>query len=149
MAVEFENPRTDSGPLQNQTILGDVLLKTGVPFLGIQILQEGYYRAAVLYSPVAWSQGALDFRSFQQTLSDLSYSLNQPGNFVALTAEYYFPFPPPATLSMWFNGSLVNIRGSSDLEFTTAGPAKFRTRDVTITNTQYLLGGGITFGLAF
>ena len=52
-------------------------------------------------------------------------------------------------LSMWFNGSMVNIRGTSDLEFTTAGPAVFRTRDVFITNTEYLLGGGVTFGLAF
>ncbi len=149
MEAEFENPRTASGPLQNQTIRGDVLLKIGVPFLGIQYMQEGYYRAALLYSPVAWSQGALDFRSSQQTLADLSYSLNQPGNFVAVTAEYYIKFAPTVSLSMWFNGSLVNIRGSSDLEFTTAGPATFRTRDVTITNTQYLLGGGITFGLIF
>ena len=43
---------------------------------------------------------------------------------------------PPATLSAWFNGSLINIRGSSDLEFTTAGPAVFRTKDVLLTNTQ-------------
>jgi hypothetical protein len=102
-----------------------------------------------MYSPVAWSQGELDFRSSQQTLADLNYSLSQPGQFWAVSLEYYFPFPPPVMLSMWFNGSLVNIRGNSDLEFTTAGPAVFRTRDVFITNTQYLLGGGVTFGLAF
>ncbi len=149
MEVEFENPRTASGPLQNQTIQGDVLLKVGVPFLGIQYMQQGYYRAALLYSPFAWSQGALDFRSSQLTLADLNYSLNQPGQFLAVSAEYYLKFAPPVILSMWFNGSLVNIRGSSDLEFTTAGPATFRTKDVLITNTQYLLGGGITFGLVF
>ncbi len=149
MEVEFENPRTASGPLQNQTIQGDALLKIGVPFLGIQVMQQGYYRAALLYSPLAWSQGTLAFSSSQQILANLSYSLNQPGQFWAVSAEYYFPFPPPVMLSMWFNGSLVNIRGSSDLEFTTAGPAIFRTKDVLITNTQYLMGGGITFGLVF
>jgi len=149
MVVEFENPRTVSGPIANQTIQGDVLLKTGVPFIGLQVMQQGYYRAALLYSPVAWSQGELDFRSFQATLADLNYSLNQPGQFWAVSFEYYFPLKPPVMLSMWFNGSLVNIRGTSDLEFTTAGPTTFRTKDVLITNTQYLLGGGITFGLAF
>ena len=149
MLVQFDDPRTASGPLQNQTIRGDVLLKIGVPFVGVQVLQQGYYRAALMYSPVAWSQGELDFRSSQQTLADLNYSLSQPGQFWAVSLEYYFPFPPPVMLSMWFNGSLVNIRGNSDLEFTTAGPAVFRTRDVFITNTQYLMGGGVTFGLAF
>ncbi len=149
MEVEFENPRTASGPLQNQTIQGDVLLKIGVPFLGIQYMQQGYYRAALLYSPLAWSQGTLAFTSSQQTLADLNYSLSQPGQFWAVSLEYYFPFKPPVMLSMWFNGSLVNIRGTSDLEFTTAGPSVFRTKDVLITNTQYLMGGGITFGLAF
>jgi hypothetical protein len=149
MTVEFESPRTASGPIQNQTIQGDVLLKIGVPFLGVQVMQQGYYRAALLYSPLALSQGTLAFSSSQQTLANLSYSLNQPGQFWAVSAEYYFLFKPPVMLSMWFNGSLVNIKGSSDLEFTAAGPAVFRTRDVTITNTQYLMGGGITFGLAF
>ena len=94
-------------------------------------MQQGYYRAALLYSPVAWSQGALDFRSSQQTLADLSYSLNQPGQFCGSDCRILFYVRPSGELSMWFNGSLVNIRGTSDLEFTTAGPAVFRTRDVT------------------
>jgi hypothetical protein len=149
MTVAFENPRTASGPIANQTITGDVLMKIGVPFIGVQVMQQGYYRAALLYSPLAWSQGELDFRSSQATLADLNYSLSQPGSFWAVSAEYYLKVPPPVILSMWFNGSMVNIKGSSDLEFTTAGPAVFRTRDVTITNTQYLLGGGFTFGLIF
>ena len=149
MEVEFGPPSNSSGLSPNPTITADMLIKIGVPFIGIQFMQPGYYRAALLYSPLAWSQGAMDFRSSQATLVDLSYSLNQPGNFWAGSLEYYFPFPPPVMLSMWFNGSLVNIRGSSTLEFTTAGPASFRTADVTITNTQYLLGGGVTLGLIF
>ncbi len=88
MIVQFDDPRTASGPLQNQTIQGDVLLKIGVPFLGIQVMQQGYYRAALLYSPIAWSQGTLAFSSSQQTLANLSYNLNQPGQFWAVSAEY-------------------------------------------------------------
>jgi hypothetical protein len=149
MEVEFGPPSSDSGPSSNSTIRADMLIKTGVPFIGIQVMQLGYYRAALLYSPLAWSQGALDFRSSQGTLVDLSYSLNQPGQFLAVIAEYFFPMKPPATLSAWFNGTLVNIKGSSDLEFTTAGPAVFRTKDVLVTNTQTSIGGGITLGLVF
>ena len=149
MAVEFSDPRNAAGPLANQTIRGDVLLKTGVPFIGIQILQQGSYRGAILYSPIAWSSGAMDFRSSQQTLVDLNYSLNQPGKFLAFSGEYYFLFKPPVVCSMWFNASLVNIKGTSELEFTSAGPAASRSNDVVITNTQYSIGGGFTFALAF
>ncbi len=149
MEVEFVDPRNASGPLANQTVRGDVLLKTGVPYLGVQIMQQGSYRGAILYSPVAWSNGAMAFRSSQQTLVDLRYSLNQPGKFLAFSGEYYLPFKPPVMSSIWFIASLCDIKGSSDLEFTTAGPAVFRTKDVTITNTQYAIGGGVTFGLIF
>jgi len=149
MEVEFGPPSNDSGASPNPTVRADMLIKIGVPFVGIQAMQPGYYRAALLYSPVAWSQGALDFRSSQGTLVDLRYSLNQPGQFLAVIAEYFFPMKPPATLSAWFNGSLINIRGSSDLEFTTAGPAVFRTKDVLLTNTQTSIGGGITLGIVF
>ncbi|MGO9565942.1 MAG: hypothetical protein ACLP5H_00230 [Desulfomonilaceae bacterium] len=149
MEVEFGPPSSGSVPSSNQTIRADMLMKIGVPFIGIQAMQPGYYRAALLYSPLAWSQGALDFRSSQTTLVDLRYSLNQPGQFLAVIAEYFFPMKPPAMLSAWFNGSLVNIRGTSDLEFTSAGPADFRTKDVLVTNTQTSIGGGIPLGVAF
>lgn len=148
MEVEFDNPQSASGS-PNPTLRGDVLMKTGVPFVGIQVMQEGYYRGAILYSPIAWTSGALAFRSSQVPLADLSYSLNQPGKFLAFSAEYFFRLPPPVMLSVWFNSSFVSIKGNSDVEFTTAGPSVFRTKDVTVTNTQYLVGGGFTFGLIF
>jgi hypothetical protein len=120
-----------------------------VPFIGIQVMKEGAYRGAFLYSPVAWSSGAMDLRTSTPLLTDLRYSLNQPGNFAAFSAEYYALFKPPVTFSLWVNGSLVSIRGNSNLQFTTAGPDIVRTRDVTIINTQYLIGGGVTLGLVF
>ncbi len=149
MEVAYIDPRNGAGPLPNQTIRADVLLKTGVPYLGVQIMQQGSYRGAILYSPVAWSNGAMDFRSSQQTLVDLRYSLNQPGKFLAINGEYYLPFPSPVMSSIWFAASLIDIKGNSDLEFTTAGPSTFRTKDVTITTTQYAIGGGVTLGLIF
>ena len=82
MEVEFGPPSNDSGASPNPTVRADMLIKIGVPFIGIQAMQLGYYRAALLYNPVAWSQGAMDFRSSQGTLVDLRYSLNQPGRFL-------------------------------------------------------------------
>jgi len=149
MEVEFGPPSSDSQPSSNSTIRADILIRTGVPFIGIQVMQPGYYRAALLYSPLAWSSGSLDFRSSQGTLADLRYSLNQPGNFLSVVAEYFFPMKSPATFSAWFNGTLVNLKGRSDLEFTTAGPAVFRTSDVLMTNTQNVIGGGVTLGIVF
>jgi len=149
--TEFQlaDPRIGSVPLDNQTLRGDVLMQVYVPFLGIQVMQEGWYRAAFLYSPLAWSSGALSLGTTAPLSSNLRYSLNQPGNFGAFNAEYFLLFKPPVTFSIWVNGSLVSIRGNSNLQFTTAAPDIIRTKDVTITNTQYLVGGGVTLGLVF
>jgi hypothetical protein len=152
-AAEFTDPRVGSVPIANQTLRGDMLMNLGVPYIGIQVMQQGYYRGALLYSPLARSSGALSLQAQAITpppaLVDLRYSLSQPGTFLAINAEYYLPIPPPVILSLWFAGTYVNIKGSSDLEFTTAGPALSITRDVTITNTQYGLAGGGSFGLVF
>lgn len=146
-AAEFSDPRVGSVPLSNQSFRGDVSMNVGVPFIGVQMLQQGYYRAALMYSPLARSSGALSLQTSSPSVADLRYSLNQPGTFFAVNAEYYFVFKPPVILSCWFLGTLVNIRGTSDLEFT--APVLNVTRDVTISNTQYGLAGGVTFGAAF
>ncbi len=143
------DPRIGSVPLANQTLAGDVFMQVWVPFLGIQVMQEGHYRAAFLYSPLAWSSGALSLGTTAPLLSNLRYSLNQPGNFAAFSAEYFLLFKPPVMFSAWVNGSLVSIRGNSNLQFTTAGPDFVTSRDVVVTNTQYLVGGGVTLGIAF
>jgi len=112
-------------------------------------MQQGYYRAALMYSPVAWSQGELDFRSSQQTLADLNYSLSQPGQFWAVSLEYYFPFPPPVMLSMWFNGSLVNIEESLDLEFYDPRAGRLPTRMCSARPRNTLLEAGSRSDLVF
>jgi hypothetical protein len=146
-AAEFTNPSVDSVPLPNQTLQGDVSLDIGVPFIGVQVLREGNYRAALLYSPLARSSGALSLKTTAPRLRELRYSLDQPGSFLAVNGEYYFVFKPPVILSCWLIGSYLNIRGTSDLEFT--GAAVPVARDVTITNTQYGISGGFTCALAF
>ena len=146
-AATFADPRVGSVPLPNQTLIGDVSMNMGVPFVGLQVLQKGMYRGAFMYSPLATSSGTLSLNTTSPEQADLSYSLNQPGNFFAVNAEYYFVFQPPVILSCWFLGSYANIRGSSNLQFT--APVISTSSDVTITNTQYGLAGGVTFGLAF
>ncbi|MGO8879100.1 MAG: hypothetical protein ACLPVO_17465 [Desulfomonilaceae bacterium] len=146
-AATYTDPRVGSVPLPNQTLKADVSMNIGVPFFGLQILQKGYYRAAFMYSPWATSSGTLSLNTTSPEQADLSYSLNQPGNFFAVNAEYYFVFQPPVILSCWFLGTYVNIQGSSDLQFT--APVIAAYRDVNISNTQYGLAGGATFALVF
>jgi len=144
--AQFTDPRVGSVPLANQTLRGDVLLDIGVPFFGVQVLQEGYYRAALTYSPWAASSGALSLQTTAPPV-DLRYTLNQPGTFLGVNAEYYVFTKSPVVFSGWLIGTYVRLRGSSDLEFTTPGPST--TRDVDITNMQYTLAGGVTLGLLF
>jgi hypothetical protein len=134
-AATFTDPRVGSVPLPNQTLTGDVSMNIGVPFFGLQILQKGYSRAAFMYSPWATSSGTLSLNTTSPEQTDLSYSLNQPGNFFAVNAEYYFLFQPPVIMSCWFLGSYAIIQGSSDLQFT--APIGTASMDVNITNTQY------------
>ncbi len=146
-AATFSDPRVESIPLANQTLTGDVSMDIGVPFVGLQILEKGFYRGAIMYSPLATSSGNLSLNTLAPEMSNLSYTLNQPGNFFAFNAEYFFLFKPPVTLSCWFLGTYVNIRGNSDLQFT--APGIDTVKDVTITNTQYGLAGGATFAVIF
>lgn len=146
-AATFSDPRVESIPLANQTLTGDVSMDVGVPFVGLQILEKGFYRGALMYSPLATSSGTLSLNTISPQMSDISYTLNQPGNFFAVNAEYFFMFKPPVILSCWFLGTYLNIRGNSDLQFT--APGFNSMKDVTITNTQYGLAGGATFALIF
>ncbi len=116
-------------------VFSDVLMQVWAPFLGIQVRHEGRCRGALLYSPLARFSGALQLGTTAPLLSKLRYSLNQPGNFAAFTAEYYLPFKRPVMFRAWANGSLVGMRGTSDVEFTIAAPVA-RSKSVSITNTN-------------
>jgi hypothetical protein len=147
-AMEYTNPRRGDVPLANQTIRQDFLLKNWVPFIGLQFMEPNYYRFALIYSPLVTSSGALVNRTSQPVMTNMTYNLNQPGNLLSFTFEYFLQVPPPTMLSLWFNGTTQIIRGSSDMEF--EAPGIFLTRNVsTLSLTQYSIGGGVTFALIF
>lgn len=81
-------------------------------------------------------------------MSDLSYNLNQPGYMASFTGEYFLPLQPPTTFSIWFNGAISSLKGSSDVIFT-AGNIHRSGVVSDLTLNQYSLGGGVTLGLIF
>lgn len=145
----FGDPRNQSGPLPNQTLNQDFLLTNWAPFLGIQVMQEGLYRGALICSPFLTSWGAQHNRTTLPVPTDLSWNLNQPGYLLSFTGEYFFPSPvPKTTVSTWFTASMLSIKGSSELQFESPIFSQKRTVD-TLILSQYTLGGGLSFGVIF
>ncbi|MCX5871826.1 MAG: hypothetical protein NTY51_01115 [Deltaproteobacteria bacterium] len=143
----YEDPRSGSRT-PNPTMRQDFLLKNWAPYIGFQFLQIGYYRAAFVYSPLLTSSGAISSRTTTPIMSDLSYNLNQPGYMASFTGEYFLPLQPPTTFSIWFNGAISSLKGSSDVIFT-AGNIHRSGVVSDLTLNQYSLGGGVTLGLIF
>lgn len=145
--MEYDDLRMNGAP-RNPTARQDFMLNNWAPYIGFQILQPGSYRAALVYSPLLTSSGAINSRTTTPVLSNLYYNLNQPGYLVSVTGEYFLPLPPPASFSLWFTGATSVIKGSSDIEFTT--PTNTRSGNVsTLSINQYTLSGGVTLGLEF
>lgn len=145
----FGDPRNQSGPLRNQTLSQDFLLTNWAPFLGIQVMQEGYYRGALICSPYLTSWGAQHSRTTLPVPTDLSWNLNQPGYLLSFTGEYFFPSPAPKTTgSIWFTASMLSMKGSSELQFESPIFSQKRTVE-TLSLNQYTLGGGLSFGVIF
>ncbi len=132
----------------NPTATQDFLLKNWAPFIGLQYMEAGIFRAAVIYSPFMTSSGSLDSRTIAPIMSDLSYNLNQPGYLVSVTGEYFLPMKPPASFSLWFIGAASSLKGSSDVGFVAGNIS--RTGVVSdLTLTQYSLGGGLNAAITF
>ena len=146
-SMAYEDARNALRQL-NPTLRQDFLLKNWAPFIGFQFLQEGNYRAALIYSPLLTSSGAINIRTTSPTMSDLSYNLNQPGYLLSAVGEYFLPLPPPTTFSAWFNGSISSIKGSTDVSFV-AGAVSRSGVASNLSLNQYSLSGGISAGLIF
>lgn len=144
----YSNPRNHDVPLQNQTITQDFLLKNWVSFVGLEVSEPNLYRAALIYSPLVTSSGALVNRQTLPFPSALTYNLNQPGSLLSLTLEYTVLPKPPSTFSLWFNATTQSIKGPSDVTFEAPGVSIARTADKLVLQ-QYSLAGGITMGLVF
>lgn len=146
-ASVYTNPRTVNGPAANQTIFQDFLLKNWAPFIGLQTMQPGFYRAALTYSPFMGSRGTLRQTS-TSPVNDESWDLNQPGWLVSLTGEYYVPLSKTQTFSVWATATASRIRGSSEFVFQSAVLNNTRNVD-NLTLSQYSIGGGLSLSLVF
>ncbi|MEJ2718919.1 MAG: hypothetical protein P8182_17615 [Deltaproteobacteria bacterium] len=143
-------PRNVSGPNQpNQTLRGDILTTTFCPFIGLAF-PAGGASLTITYSPLAYSTTALSLTSSQNNLAQLRYTWKQPGQLLNAMFQYAMSFSSSISVGVWANGSWMRMRNDAELEFeSTPTPLLSRTRDVTATVTQFIVGGGVTLGMSF
>jgi hypothetical protein len=148
-AFALGGPRDQNGPIANQTLRADILQKTFAPFVGIA-LPAGGAMLTVTYSPLAYSNTALALMNSQNSLSELRYTWNKPGNSVNAMLQYNTPLSSSTSFGLWCNYSWMRMRGEAELEFqNTAAPLVSRSKGVTATMTKYIIGGGVTLGMNF
>jgi hypothetical protein len=142
------DPRSQNGPLANQSLRGDILTKTFAPFIGFA-LPAGGAMFSITYSPLAYSNTELSLTSSQDTLTQVRYSWNKPGDLINAMFQYNVPMSSSVSLGLWANGSWMAMRGTARLGLVNAVPELSRGKEVTATMTQYVTGGGVTLGLNF
>lgn len=146
-SMKFEDMRVGSLPV-NSTLKQDFMLKNWAPFVGLQYLAPGSYRASVIYSPLVTSWGNLKSYTTSPRITTLTYTLNQPGYLFGVTGEYFIPVAKTTTLSVWLTGAASVISGDSEAHLESASISLNRTARV-LNISQYSLGGGFTLGLTF
>jgi hypothetical protein len=143
-------PRSQKGPLANQTLRGDILAKTFCPFIGLAFPPGCGAMLTVTYSPLAYSNTALSLTSSQNTLAELRYTWKKPGQLLNAMLQYTVPLSSSTSFGLWGNYSWMKMRGNAELQFeNTPIPLVSRSRDVTATMTQYTIGGGLMLGVNF
>ena len=149
-AFRIGDPRNESGPNQpNQTLRGDILTKTFCPFLGLA-LPAGGAILKVTYSPLAYSNTALSLTNSLNTLTQIRYTWQKPGNLVNAMLQYNAPLSSSSSFGLWGNYSWMRMCNEAELEFqNTPAPLVSRSKDVTATMTKYVVGGGVTLGINF
>lgn len=146
-SVALSDPRQGSIPLANQTLKADLIAKSRIPFIGLQI-QDPSYVGIFTYSPLAWVDVTFALRNSQTRLQELSYSWNKPGQSLTAYLQYNAT-PPPTIISLWCTGSWLHVRGPGQLEFESIPPNIAREKDSTATMGKYSYGGGISVGMMF
>jgi len=144
------DPRNISGPIQpNQTLRGDILTKTFCPFIGIA-LPAGGAMLTVTYSPLAYSNTALSLMNSGNAVSELRYTWKKPGDLLNAMLQYNTPLSSSTSFGLWCNYSWMRMNQEAELEFQNSPvPLVSSSRDVTVTFTKYITGGGVTLGLNF
>lgn len=146
-SMEYDDMRIGSLHV-NPSLKQDFMLKNWAPFIGLQYLLPGSYRAAVIYSPLLTSWGNLKSFTTGPRVTTLTYSLNQPGYLLGFTGEYFVPVSKATTASVWITGATSVITGDSEVQFEAATISLNRTA-TGLNISQHSLGGGFTFGLMF
>jgi hypothetical protein len=150
-AMEAVDPLLGGIPFPNQTLRADFLTKTSTPFIGLQLNQTYYkYRASIIYSPVAQCRVLMATRSSQVGLSQLLYSFDKPGQFVAVNGEYDTDLSQKLFFSLWATGSWMRVVGNGELEFVSTLPPVSASRSTSNASvTKYSVGGGFGLGVVF
>jgi hypothetical protein len=148
LGFELIEPRTDAGPIANQSVKGDILTKTFAPFLGMALPSSGA-TLTLIYSPLAYSNTQLSLRNSQNTFTEVRYSWNKPGDLVIGMVQYNTSLLSTVSIGLWCNYSWMRMRQSAELEFENTTPPIFRSKSVTATMTKYLAGVGLTLGINF
>lgn len=147
-SFDYGEPRIGGVPLANQTLGGDILAKMFAPFVGISLSSSGGV-LTVQYSPLAYSNTCFDLRSSQGTSNQLRYTWNKPGNLIIAAFQYNQSMSETTSFGLWVNYGWFSMRGNAELSFENTIPPISRTKDVTATVTQYMIGGGATLGIFF
>lgn len=148
-AFALEDPRDQDGPIANQTLRADILTKTFAPFVGLAV-PAGGAMLTVQYSPLAYCNTSLALRTSQDRLSELRYDWNKPGDLVMAMLQYNTPLTSSTSFGLWGVYSWLSMRHDADLEFeSTPVPLISRSREVTATMTQYIIGGGVSLVVEF
>jgi hypothetical protein len=141
-------PRTRRGPINNQTLRGDFFTKLFAPFVGFAIPASGA-TFTLLYSPFAQTSSDVALRSSRNSLGQVRYTWNKPGDLLMALLQYNTPLTSSVSTGLWANASWFSLRGNAELSFVNTSPAISRSKEVTVTMTQYVVGGGVTLGVAF
>jgi len=147
-AIEVNDPRRDSVPLDNQTLRGDVITTTLAPFIGFVVpASNGLF--TIMYSPLAMSNTTLVLRTSSQDLAQVQYKWNKPGNLLSCSFQYNMAPVNSVSLALWGGYTWMDVRGNAELDFRNATSDVSRQKDVTATMTKYVLQGGVTAGINF
>ncbi len=148
-AFALSDPRLQSGPIDNQTMRGDILTRTFAPFIGLA-LPAGGATLTVTYSPLAYSNTALALMNSRNNLSELRYTWKKPGDLLNATLQYNTPLSSSTTFGLWSNCSWMRMRQNAELEYQSTLLSNTPiTRTVLATMTKYVVGGGVTLGINF
>jgi hypothetical protein len=143
------DPRTATGPLDNQTLRGDFVTTTFCPYVGVA-LPVYHASISVIYSPLAMANTTVALRSSNDGETQLQYKWNKPGTFLSTSFQYNQDLSKAASIGLWTTYTLMDQRGSAGLSFEHNGLAQVtRDKDVAAQMTKYVLQGGLMLTVMF